>query len=69
VRHSEIFGDCKPVGDGISEMRVHVGPGYRVYYVRKGDAVYVLLAGGDKSTQARDIKRAKSIADALREAK
>jgi putative addiction module killer protein len=63
------FGDCKPVGDGISEMRIHVGPGYRVYYIRTGDTVYVLLAGGDKSTQARDIKRAKDIARMWKEAK
>ncbi|MDB5532868.1 MAG: putative addiction module killer protein [Hyphomicrobiales bacterium] len=63
------FGDCKPVGDGISEMRVHVGPGYRVYYIRTGDTVYVLLAGGSNSTQTRDIKRAKDIARMWKEAK
>lgn len=63
------FGDCKPVGDGVSEMRIHVGAGYRVYYIRAGDTVYVLLAGGKKSTQARDIKRAKDIARMWKEAK
>ena len=50
------FGDCDPVGDGISEMRVHFGPGYRLYFTRRGKGVYLLLCGGDKSTQKRDIK-------------
>lgn len=53
------FGDCEPVGDGISEMRIHFGPGYRVYFTRRGDVIYWLLLGGDKTTQKRDIKRAK----------
>ncbi len=55
------FGDCEPVGDGISEMRIHCGPGYRVYFTRKGKIVYLLLCGGDKSTQKRDIKQAKTL--------
>lgn len=55
------FGDCEPVGDGVSEMRVHCGPGYRVYYSRKGDVMHLLLCGGDKSTQSRDIKQAKEL--------
>jgi putative addiction module killer protein len=55
------FGDCEPVGDGVSEMRIHCGPGYRVYYARKGDVVYLLLCGGDKSTQKRDIRQAKAL--------
>lgn len=59
------FGDCQPVGEGISEMRVHAGPGYRVYYTRRGDVIYLLLLGGDKSTQKRDIKRAIELARAL----
>lgn len=56
------FGDCAPVGEGVSEMRIHCGPGYRVYFVRRGAAVYVLLAGGDKASQSRDIRRARELA-------
>ena len=52
------FADCEPVGAGVSEMRIHVGPGYRIYYTRHGEVVYFLLFGGDKSTQKRDIGRA-----------
>lgn len=59
------FGDTKPVGDGISEMRIHVGPGYRLYYCRRGSAIYLLLCGGDKSTQSKDIRAAKGILKAL----
>ncbi len=51
-------GDVKPVGDGVSEMRIDHGPGYRVYFVRQGDTVVVLLGGGDKRTQERDIRTA-----------
>jgi putative addiction module killer protein len=59
------FGDCSPVGEGVSEMRIHVGPGYRVYFTRHGEIVYLLLLGGDKSTQPRDIKRAKTLAKTI----
>jgi putative addiction module killer protein len=52
------FGDSKPVGEGVSEMRIDYGPGYRVYYKQIGQQVVILLAGGDKSTQAHDIKTA-----------
>lgn len=52
------FGDCAPVGEGVSEMRIHCGPGYRVYYTRRDRTVYLLLIAGDKSTQQRDIKAA-----------
>jgi putative addiction module killer protein len=55
------FGDCAPVGEGVSEMRIHTGPGYRLYYAQQGAVVYLLLVGGNKSTQARDIKRAKAM--------
>jgi putative addiction module killer protein len=51
-------GDVKPVGEGVSELRIDYGPGYRVYFVKRGQAVIVLLAGGDRSTQARDIRTA-----------
>jgi putative addiction module killer protein len=59
------FGDTKPVGEGVSEMRIHVGPGYRVYYCRRGNVIYLLLCGGDKSTQSKDIRSAKAILKAL----
>jgi putative addiction module killer protein len=55
-------GDAKPVGDGVSELRIDYGPGYRVYFLRRGDTVIVLLAGGDKRTQARDIGTALRLA-------
>ena len=55
------FGDCEPVGEGVLELRVHVGPGYRVYCARHGRAVVLLLTGGDKSSQQTDIKRAKEL--------
>ncbi len=61
------FGDCEPVGEGVSEMRIHTGPGYRVYFTRQGRVVYVLLLGGDKSMQRRDIKRAIQLARELEE--
>ena len=61
------FGGCEAVGEGVSEMRIHHGPGYRVYFVRSGAAVYVLLCGGDKSSQRRDIAKAKQMARDLKE--
>lgn len=61
------WGDCDTVGDGVFEMRVHAGPGYRVYAVRQGLVVYLLLCGGDKATQQRDIKRAKILARSITE--
>ncbi|MCD8503612.1 MAG: type II toxin-antitoxin system RelE/ParE family toxin [Burkholderiaceae bacterium] len=59
------FGECEAVGEGVSEMKIHVGPGYRIYYTRIGTVVYVLLAGGNKSTQKKDIKRALELARGL----
>lgn len=56
------FGDSKPVGSGVLELRFKFGPGYRVYYIRDGDTVVILLCGGDKSSQDRDIERAKLLA-------
>jgi putative addiction module killer protein len=61
------FGDCQPIGEGVSEMRIHVGPGYRVYFVWRGGTVYALLAGGDKSTQKKDIALALRMARELKE--
>jgi putative addiction module killer protein len=60
------FGDCEPVGEGVSEMRIHYGPGYRVYLKQAGREIYVLLAGGDKSTQDDNIKAALKIARSLK---
>ena len=60
-------GDAAPVGKGISELRIHFGPGYRIYFQTRGKAVIVLLCGGDKSTQAKDIKRAKQLANQWKE--
>ncbi|MFZ0803039.1 MAG: type II toxin-antitoxin system RelE/ParE family toxin [Terriglobales bacterium] len=63
------FGDCEPVGEGVSEMRIHIGAGYRVYYTRTGSFVYVLLAGGVKASQTKDISKAKTMARELKRMK
>ena len=60
-------GDVTPVGEGVSELRIHHGPGYRVYFVQRGRMLIVLLCGGDKHTQAKDIKAAKQLAADLEE--
>jgi putative addiction module killer protein len=62
-----LFGDVKPVGESVGELRVDYGPGYRVYFVQRGKVVIVILCGGDKRTQDRDIKAAKSMAGRLQE--
>ena len=59
------LGDAKPVGDGVYELRLFVRPGYRLYYTIKGDSVVLLLVGGDKSSQERDIRKAQEIAKTM----
>ena len=61
------FGDCKPVGEGVLELRMFFGPGYRAYFMRRGNTVILLLAGGDKDSQARDIALAKELARSERD--
>jgi putative addiction module killer protein len=61
IQENGNFGDCQPVGQGISELRIHYAKGYRVYLKQKDDAIVLLLCGGTKSTQEKDIKRAKEL--------
>jgi putative addiction module killer protein len=58
-----LAGDVAPIGQGISELRIHMGPGYRVYFQKRGNTIIVLLCGGDKRTQVKDIKTAKRLAE------
>lgn len=60
-------GDTKSVGGSVSEMRIDIGPGYRLYYTRRGEVLIILLVGGDKSTQEKDIKRAQAMLQELEE--
>jgi len=68
IRQMELgnFGDCRPVGEGVSECRIHVGPGFRLYYTQVGEATHLLLVGGNKATQQRDIRSAKAMARQLK---
>jgi putative addiction module killer protein len=59
------FGDCAPVGEGVSEMRIHSGPGYRIYFRQRGNQVFVLMVGGNKASQSRDIQTALQMARSL----
>ena len=61
-------GDARSVGEGVSELRVHYGPGYRIYFTRRGRRLVILLAGGDKDSQERDIRTARSLARGVRQA-
>ena len=63
------IGDAKAVGEGVGELRIHYGPGYRVYFVQRGQVLIVLLCGGDKSTQDKDIATAKQLATQLKDPK
>ncbi len=56
------LGECESIGEGVSEMKIHYGPGYRIYFIQRGTELIVLLGGGDKSTQAKDIKNAIKLA-------
>jgi len=69
IRSAELgnLGDVKPVGEGISEMRIHYGPGYRVYFTQRGRLLIFLLVGGDKSSQQRDIAKAKALSETLKD--
>jgi putative addiction module killer protein len=60
------FGDVKPVGEGISELRIHYGPGYRIYFTRRGKKIVLVLYGGSKKTQIKDIKLAKKLAQQIK---
>jgi putative addiction module killer protein len=61
------FGDCESIGSGVFELRIHFGPGYRVYLMKKGQELVILLAGGDKGSQAKDLKQAINLSNELRE--
>lgn len=69
IRSAELgnLGDSEPVGEGVSEMRIQYGPGYRLYYKKVGKVLIILLLGGDKSSQKRDIKKAKVLASEWKE--
>lgn len=64
LRHGN-FGDVKPIGDGVSELRLHHGPGFRIYFAQRGQLIIILLCAGDKGSQDKDITRAKALAAQL----
>jgi putative addiction module killer protein len=68
IRRLELgnFGTVEPVGEGVSELKIDYGPGYRVYFVQKGKTVFILLCGGDKSSQTKDVKAARKMANDVR---
>ena len=68
IRRMELglFGDVKPIGEGVSEARIHYGAGYRLYFCQRGHVMIVLLCGGDKSTQSKDIQKAKELKKCLK---
>lgn len=66
LENEEHFGDCKPVGNGISELKINYAKGYRIYFKEKDGKIVILLIGGDKSTQQRDIEKANEIWDKLK---
>lgn len=66
LENEEHFGDCKPVGDGIKELRINYSKGYRVYFKERNGKIIILLIGGDKSTQQKDIEKAKEIWNKLK---
>lgn len=61
IENEGYFGDCKPVGDGVQELKINYAKGYRIYFIEKDGRIIILLIGGDKSTQPKDIKKAKEI--------
>jgi putative addiction module killer protein len=65
LENEEHFGDFKPVGDGVNELRINYGKGYRIYYKEQNGKIILLLIGGDKSSQQRDIKKAKELASQI----
>ena len=69
IRSAELgnLGDSQPIGAGVSEMRIHYGPGYRVYFKKTGNVIIILLLGGNKASQTRDIKKAIDLASLLKE--